>query len=111
MAETPPGMAAKADVHFVDSTDTVGYLNLAVATTDYSIALPDGLWEVILDAAGGVAIGKYAATVTLPSDGSAPIAGFVVGPGFPRRIQGNATVHLKMPAGTGKAYFQRVQAP
>jgi hypothetical protein len=110
MAETrnTPQDDFRASVHTVVSTDVVGYLNISVVATDYSITLPDGRFQCILDAASDVAIGLAAATSAALVHAAAPVAGVIVPPGLGPVIAGGQVWHFRMTNTTGKLYFQQV---
>jgi hypothetical protein len=100
---------SKAATHVIDYTDTVGMLTLAVPTTAYSITLPDGFFQCILDATAGVAVCNYVDAPPVLVSAAEPVAGFVVGAGVAPVIAGGAVVQATMPVGTGTLYFQRVK--
>lgn len=94
------------------SADTFGYVNVAAAATNYTIAtLTRGLYQVVWDSSGGVVIVRTDGSApALPSTGQVG-TGVIAGAGVAPVIEITTdlqTVQVRSPANTGSVFFQKI---
>lgn len=109
---TTPNLQDSMFASYAPATTGAAAQSRSLTTSDTSVDLVKGTYELHLDASAGMAMLRLDDAPTLPSDGSATARnGFWLAPFAPKALilQANATLHGLMTAGTGTLYITRLR--